>query len=1206
MNRQNRPEKLIVTRENSKENFIELRQFWQAKTPTSADSNASSHTPSCGQKSPFNFTSDSLKQRHHANGNIFGKEHAGSGESSTDRAESDQEAPRQPQDSYSATSDGSQPSTNQNSPVTSRVVWKSIASSSVQVKATPASFWASTSSTMTSPFQRNSRHRSTFHDFATSRSSGKSEKKSQESRMSPFLRNTRLTSSVGSGKKNRKQYDITDAGKDNSGSDGSTLGTFLSRRSLKLGGSKRKMSKDIGTVGEYRLRENPTFTIEENGEDVTIVDKGDGLLTSPVGYSHMTTKDPGLKRRSRSFSKADLYVYEKRQTAALEVPEHDVCNRRKSVDEKKSLLKKATDRFEKSDILRRLSPDRRKSPKTSQENLTEPKKEVTVEMSSENVTSTNGPFVRTFLRKSHHYDVTNMNDEKPASSDEREKSKTNKFSPRRSMKKIRQRKTNGNVEIKDVKHRRSSSDGTSIQSKCHGCGFLINSNSDLHVSVNGVHYHKDCFKCRKCDAPLALKTARKESDGGILCETCSDDGGKITNDVSKGTRMDEQRCSFHIKPTNQEAQPPQAAALYPSIQEVLKKGSPYAQVIPPPQGGYWAQGFPADSLYLRTPPSQLEVNERSLNCRLQRDDVTTAYREHFLNQEHINLYAYDETSDNIGSIVMSVKLESGDEKGNPGQHRVLLRCRHKSFTGCFPVTPDSGPLQWVKLLCDDIQVDRFYPILSPTVWQSLSQYDEHTVSSSYKFGVVYQKQGQSREEEVFGNCEESPAFKEFLEFLGDNVNLQGFSGFRGGLDVNNGHTGVTSIHSLFRNKEVMFHVSTMLPYVEGDRQQLQRKRHIGNDIVAIVFQDEETPFVPNMITSHFLHAYIVIQAVDPCTENCRYKVSVTCREDVPDFEPVLPEPCVFGRTAAFRDWLYCKLMNAEWACYKSEQFAKLQYRTRSMLLDQLCDDVNRKTELMFGFTSQSQGDNVSTSSASSDTVKETGNGFFDAFKFKKITKQPKPSEESPTMSSKLQHQDSKSSIDGKSSKAKNEKSSTVNGLEGKCNTSSSHLSSDVTETSLDRKSNQGSYTSLSESPKKNRTIRTGSPCQSCGSYTSLDSDTGLESIASSSRTDSWPRPSAKAGSLVKSNSGNSGSDIRTNGVGGSDARELEALKSELDRMRKEQSRYENQHQEILNLRNEVKRLRDKDSIRRHNDVSTNPSLTKKLGGALPTTEEHLV
>lgn len=34
----------------------------------------------------------------------------------------------------------------------------------------------------------------------------------------------------------------------------------------------------------------------------------------------------------------------------------------------------------------------------------------------------------------------------------------------------------------------------------------------------------------------------------------------------------------------------------------------------------------------------------------------------------------------------------------------------------------------------------------------------------------------------------------------------------------------------------MFHVSTMLPFTVGDTQQLQRKRHIGNDIVAIIFQ----------------------------------------------------------------------------------------------------------------------------------------------------------------------------------------------------------------------------------------------------------------------------------------------------------------------------------------------------------------------------------
>lgn len=55
--------------------------------------------------------------------------------------------------------------------------------------------------------------------------------------------------------------------------------------------------------------------------------------------------------------------------------------------------------------------------------------------------------------------------------------------------------------------------------------------------------------------------------------------------------------------------------------------------------------------------------------------------------------------------------------------------------------------------------------------------------------------------------------------------------------------------------------------------QLQRKRHIGNDIVAIIFQEENTPFVPDMIASNFLHAYVVVQVVNPCSDNVLYRVT---------------------------------------------------------------------------------------------------------------------------------------------------------------------------------------------------------------------------------------------------------------------------------------------------------------------------------------------
>lgn len=93
--------------------------------------------------------------------------------------------------------------------------------------------------------------------------------------------------------------------------------------------------------------------------------------------------------------------------------------------------------------------------------------------------------------------------------------------------------------------------------------------------------------------------------------------------------------------------------------------------------------------------------------------------------------------------------------------------------------------------------------------------------------------------------------------------------YRGGLDIQNGHTGDTAVYEVFKKREIMFHVSTLLPYTENDPQQLQRKRHIGNDIVSIVFQEENTPFTPDMIASHFLHTFIVVQVIDPNSSNTR-------------------------------------------------------------------------------------------------------------------------------------------------------------------------------------------------------------------------------------------------------------------------------------------------------------------------------------------------
>lgn len=64
-------------------------------------------------------------------------------------------------------------------------------------------------------------------------------------------------------------------------------------------------------------------------------------------------------------------------------------------------------------------------------------------------------------------------------------------------------------------------------------------------------------------------------------------------------------------------------------------------------------------------------------------------------------------------------------------------------------------------------------------------------------------------------------------------------------------TGKHSIYTTWQDYEIMFHVSTYLPYDGVNRQQLERKRHLGNDIVVLIFCDGSTPFLSNTIKSEF-------------------------------------------------------------------------------------------------------------------------------------------------------------------------------------------------------------------------------------------------------------------------------------------------------------------------------------------------------------------
>ncbi|XP_013765454.1 rap1 GTPase-activating protein 1 isoform X6 [Pundamilia nyererei] len=432
----------------------------------------------------------------------------------------------------------------------------------------------------------------------------------------------------------------------------------------------------------------------------------------------------------------------------------------------------------------------------------------------------------------------------------------------------------------------------------------------------------------------------------------------------QGYRMDEQRCPLPPPLKTEEDYIP-----YPSVHEVLGRSSPFPLILLPQFGGYWIEGTNHEP---KDPPEADQPLCSTSHIKLETNSTAKIYRKQFMGKEHFNYYTMDAA---LGHLVFSMKY---DVIGDQEHLRLMLRTKQKTYHDVIPIsclTEFPNVVQMAKLVCEEVNVDRFYPVLYPKASRLIVTFDEHVISNNFKFGVIYQKFGQTSEEELFGNMEESPAFVEFLEFLGHKIELHDFKGFRGGLDVTHGQTGTESVYTHFHNKEIMFHVSTKLPYTEGDSQQLQRKRHIGNDIVAIVFQEENTPFVPDMIQSNFLHAYVVVQVENACTDNVTYKVSVTARDDVPFFGPALPDPAIFKKGPEFYEFLFTKLINAEYACYKAEKFAKLEERTRSALLETLYEELHINSQSMMGLGGDE--DKLENGGGGGGGG---GGGFFESFK----------------------------------------------------------------------------------------------------------------------------------------------------------------------------------------------------------------------------------
>ncbi|XP_052525381.1 GTPase-activating Rap/Ran-GAP domain-like protein 3 isoform X13 [Tympanuchus pallidicinctus] len=318
---------------------------------------------------------------------------------------------------------------------------------------------------------------------------------------------------------------------------------------------------------------------------------------------------------------------------------------------------------------------------------------------------------------------------------------------------------------------------------------------------------------------------------------------------------------------------------------------------------------------------------------------TRWYFKYFLGKVHQN---YVGTDSEKNPFFLSVVLSDQNNQRVPQYHSILWR---KTGTQkiCLPYSPTKTLS--VKSILSAMSLEKFEKgpreIFHPDIQKDLLVLEEQEVNGSvnFKFGVLYAKDGQLTDDEMFSNETGSESFQRFLHLLGDTITLKGWTGYRGGLDTKNDTTGTFSIYTVYQGHEIMFHVSTMLPYSRENKQQVERKRHIGNDIVTIVFQEgEETApaFKPSMIRSHFTHIFALVRYNK---ENDSYRLKIFSEESVPLFGPPLPSPPVFTNHQEFRDFVLVKLINGEKATLETPTFSQKRQRTLDMLIRSLYQDL---------------------------------------------------------------------------------------------------------------------------------------------------------------------------------------------------------------------------------------------------------------------------
>ncbi|XP_062999155.1 tuberin isoform X2 [Elgaria multicarinata webbii] len=173
------------------------------------------------------------------------------------------------------------------------------------------------------------------------------------------------------------------------------------------------------------------------------------------------------------------------------------------------------------------------------------------------------------------------------------------------------------------------------------------------------------------------------------------------------------------------------------------------------------------------------------------------------------------------------------------------------------------------------------PILLPneTFERSVQLLDQIPPYDTHKIAVLYVGEGQSNNElAILSNEHGSYRYTEFLTGLGKLIELKDCQPdkiYLGGLDVC-GEDGQFTYCWHDDIMQAIFHIATLMPTKDLDKYRCDKKRHLGNDFVSIIYNDSGEDFKLGTIKGQFNFVHVVIKPLD---YDC-HLLTLQCRKDM--------------------------------------------------------------------------------------------------------------------------------------------------------------------------------------------------------------------------------------------------------------------------------------------------------------------------------------